>query len=360
MRLRVRSVIEDFAAAIADVLDYPPGSYQRAFVTAVLRRQARAEGLLDQQPDDFRRAAQRDFLTKLDLAYHERRIRFLIAALSWWYRDAGTSGFPTRSDLNVGKKRLYERIEALHDIVAQLAQEPTIASAVREVFSQDRITGLTDDDELALDDFFTRHGDTLVAMRQAVENITVAALPRLEQQLHIDLLGFMSEGSSPGVQGALLTRYLGFPFWDVLVYPLQALSGVGERDHVEVYRMSPRDVTLLCPTSAQDRAQWERRKLQGMTTFHFGAFFDRPGRERDYLWGRLDAAERLVKLLLDARSDPAPLADNTHSAPSTGTLATQCKPLFKAILDDERDALPHAADLIAQLDDLVKASLPAL
>ena len=31
--------------------------------------------------------------------------------------------------------------------------------------------------------------------------------------------------------GDLLVRYLGFPFWDVLLYPVQALSDVGERDH---------------------------------------------------------------------------------------------------------------------------------
>ena len=41
-----------------------------------------------------------------------------------------------------------------------------------------------------------------------------------------------------------------------------------------------------------------------MSLFHFGAFFDRAGREGDYLWGRLDAAERLEKQMdvqLDGR-----------------------------------------------------------
>ncbi|MDQ6853868.1 MAG: patatin-like protein [Actinomycetota bacterium] len=358
MRLRVRTVIDDFAAAIADVLNYPSGSYQRAFITAVLRRQVGAERLLDQEPNDTRRAAQRDFLTKLDRAYHERRIRFLIAAMNWWYRDAGTPGFPPRTDLNAGKKQLYDHIDALHDVVTNLAQDPTIMSSVREVFSRDQITDLTDDDEIALNDFFARHANTLGVLRGAVENSTGGALTRLEQQLHTDLLGFMSEGSSPEVRGALLCRYLGFPFWDILVYPLQALSGLGEQDHVEVYRMSPRDVTLLCPTTASQRTQWQQRKLQGMTMFHFGAFFDRPGRECDYLWGRLDAAERLVKLLLDAGTDPAFRADTPGRSPSVvapGALAAECTPLFHAILDDERNALPHAADLIAQLEPLVSA-----
>ena len=36
-----------------------------------------------------------------------------------------------------------------------------------------------------------------------------------------------------------------------------------------------------------------------MATHHFGAFFARPGREQDYLWGRIDGCCQLVALLID-------------------------------------------------------------
>jgi hypothetical protein len=118
---------------------------------------------------------------------------------------------------------------------------------------------------------------------------------------------------------------------------------VGERDHVEAYRISPNETQLL---GAED--------LRGMSLFHFGAFFDRAGREGDYLWGRLDAVERLIKLLLDVRGHPPTLA--TTGAPSAqepvvplDELATQCLPAFRAVLAEEGPSLPNAAKLVGLL-----------
>ncbi|HWI02721.1 MAG TPA: DUF3376 domain-containing protein, partial [Acidimicrobiales bacterium] len=92
--------------------------------------------------------------------------------------------------------------------------------------------------------------------------------------------------------------------------------------------------------------------------FHFGAFFDRAGREGDYLWGRLDAVERLVKLLLDVRGHPPTLA--TTGAPSVvepvvtgGELAAECVPAFRAILAEEGPALHHAEPLVERLRAIV-------
>ena len=36
-----------------------------------------------------------------------------------------------------------------------------------------------------------------------------------------------------------------------------------------------------------------------MGVHHFGAFFDRPSREQDYLWGRIDGCCQLITLMLD-------------------------------------------------------------
>ena len=56
--------------------------------------------------------------------------------------------------------------------------------------------------------------------------------------------------------------------------------------------MSPHDSRLLAPLDAAEP------KLKGIGTGHFAAFFKRRYRENDYLWGRLDAAERIVGLVL--------------------------------------------------------------
>ncbi len=55
----------------------------------------------------------------------------------------------------------------------------------------------------------------------------------------------ITEGWSPERRKDILVRYLGFPFWDVLLYPIQAVSEAGERDAIEIVRMSPQDATLL-------------------------------------------------------------------------------------------------------------------
>jgi hypothetical protein len=85
---------------------------------------------------------------------------------------------------------------------------------------------------------------------------------------------------------------------------------------------------------------------------HFGAFFDRGGRERDYLWGRLDAAERLIKLLLDARRGPRTPAVNTAATSEVDVdeeeLAAECVPVFRAILKEER-GLKRAGKLRKEL-----------
>jgi hypothetical protein len=67
----------------------------------------------------------------------------------------------------------------------------------------------------------------------------------------------------------------------------RVLSDVAERDEVLVARMSPSDSTLLRPVH-------ESGKVLGARLGHAYAFFSRKARENDYLWGRLDAAERLV------------------------------------------------------------------
>ena len=54
-------------------------------------------------------------------------------------------------------------------------------------------------------------------------------------------------------------------------------------------------------------------KLAGVELAHFGAFLKRSWRANDWMWGRLDAAERLV-MLLDAMFE--------HRLTNQGTLAT--------------------------------------
>ena len=81
-----------------------------------------------------------------------------------------------------------------------------------------------------------------------------------------------------------------YEFLDMYLYPASLLADIGEADPVEVIRVSPKDATRYRDT-VQD-------KLAGEKLMHFSAFLKRSWRENDLLWGRLDAAEIIVKTLL--------------------------------------------------------------
>src|SRR5262249_32792489 len=85
LRLKISSAVDRYADAICNVRDFPDDSNHAQLVRAVMRRWADERELFVRaaQPND----AQRVFLRELDLAYGERRLRFVTSALRWWYRD---------------------------------------------------------------------------------------------------------------------------------------------------------------------------------------------------------------------------------------------------------------------------------
>jgi patatin-related protein len=87
--------------------------------------------------------------------------------------------------------------------------------------------------------------------------------------------------------------YQGFDLFDSVQFPMSFGTDIGEPDEVDIIRISPEDASRLVPDVRTRRA-----KLKGLVAAHFGAFFDRDWRISDLLWGRLDAAERIITALL--------------------------------------------------------------
>ena len=100
--------------------------------------------------------------------------------------------------------------------------------------------------------------------------------------------------------------------------------------------MSPRDAKLLPPLDPS-----KPKQLAGFEKMHFGAFFDRAGRENDYLWGRLDGAERLIGLVLGAG-----FTDDERAA--------WCRKAFAAIVEEEDGALGQAKPLLDHVRDFAR------
>ena len=143
----------------------------------------------------------------------------------------------------------------------------------------------------------------------------------------------MTEMPQP-LRRVVLLAYLGFAYFDVVTLPVLRGQGLTEFDPVKVDRISPEDCDAI-------RKGGAAACLAGVEFYNFGAFFSRAFRENDYLWGRLNGAERMVDILLSTleRGQACPPAER----------ALWLRRVFLAILDEEEGRLTADPTLIAQL-----------
>ena len=102
----------------------------------------------------------------------------------------------------------------------------------------------------------------------------------------------------PGARREVLVNYLGFPFWDVLTFPMTSAREIGELNEILVDRISPQDTRTL-------KGFEGIASLKGIGFAHFAAFLSRAYRENDYLLGRLHAIDRLIDIVCDAAGHEA-------------------------------------------------------
>jgi hypothetical protein len=166
------------------------------------------------------------------------------------------------------------------------------------------------------------------------------------EQLHLelDLVGFdrvvdtivassMTGDMPTPLHQEMLIYYIGFPFWDVWTFPISECRAVEEHREVRVDRISPVDTVLL-------RNGAHVARLKGAEFKHFAGFLSRSRREHDYLWGRLDAAERLIDIVSDAAAMEGALGKTD--------IRVLKRDAFRAILHTEEHHLQDK-DLIARV-----------
>ena len=326
LRSKVSSVVDRYARTICRLSDYPEDCNQATFVREVLRLWAESRLFADRDGHPAPAEDQVAFLRTFDLEYGARRLRFVIDGLSWWYPRCDEQGFPTRADLNEGKRRLYEAQDVLVDAMDGKGLSTDLTDEVRAVFGRDSVDDWTYTKKRSPEDYVEAHADALAKLEQEFGRSLNVALEGFGERL-VESVFEVAQGWAPARKEDILVRFLGFPIWDSLLYPIQSTSDTGERDTVDIIRMSPRDARLLKPLDP------DKPKLSGVGIMHFGAFFSRDGRENDYLWGRLDGAERLIGILLGPKASKEEKAEWTRKA-------------FLAIAAEEEAALPRAKPLI--------------
>ena len=145
------------------------------------------------------------------------------------------------------------------------------------------------------------------------------------------------------------------------------IESAEELRFVQLTPASPSPIFTKGPLSLSSPAS-AAAKLTGIGLGHFAGFYRRSWRANDFMWGRLDAASRIVDLLLDR---PSPEVGRGADANSARRVEERSAFLAEALLGGDQDwlleeALADAAsvedeggDLSARVTAKIKAELSA-
>ena len=306
-RLKMEEIGRRLVADIGRTLAYPEDSSQAGFLRAVLASWIRGQPAWSPAgADDLPR-----FLGPLDAPYRERRLKFILAGVNDLYSRStrGDPAVPSRTDIAAVKEAVWR---ALADLLAapEKALRTICDTEVARFVGRDAL-----DPETVLgapQAFAERHKDELQrlvdAYAEELERISPRSSAWMWTEFQERTRSWDPEHADARV--ALASRYVGFPLWDAFVFPVIALSRLPQFTPIAVRRFSPHDATVLA--TPKDRDGEPTTKLKGVSVHHFAAFFAREHRENDYLWGRLDGVELIMKLLRGTRPDdrgPLPPAD---------------------------------------------------
>jgi patatin-related protein len=274
------------------------------------------------------------YLLAFDVKYRERRLHFLIEGQNRIYQLLGQDRFAGLNPAVVDqlKREFYARRDALRrrETVGFYSRE--IRALVADIFpagpSAGEVRHLTEYAKA----FVEQHAAKLDQLidRLAVEIDLNASTRELD-----DLLASLDPAEwQPDARREVLVNYLGFPFWDVLTFPVMVARQIGEINEILIDRISPQDAHALKGFDGSD-------SLKGTGFSHFAAFLSRAYRENDYLLGRLHALDRLIDIVCDA-------AGLDGKSGQIDILALK-KRGFARILDVEEKHLTHSGELIASL-----------
>jgi patatin-related protein len=303
-RLRAQGLAESFGKSLADELRFPADSNQANFMVAVFCAWARQRAAWS-AADPASLEAQ---LGAIDVPFRLRRAEFVLQAVNALFDGAA----PGKAAQLVAMK------SACWDLLTRLrGQQQQVAAATRDqaaaLFGP---RALTQDGYLAdPGTFATREAGALGQLYQACVRQAGQVGVRGSSQLLWEALASNTSDWDPGSRAALLSRYVGFPVWDSLIFPVIALAKLPQLTPVTVQRFSPLDATCLQAVDSQGVPKADpSAKLDGVSISHFGAFFDKSWRENDYLWGRLDGAELAFRLLSRQSGSDLDLTGHLKSA----------------------------------------------
>jgi patatin-related protein len=275
-----------------------------------------------------------EFFLAFDVAYRRRRLNFLIEGQNRLYRLLDETRFPGLDPAVVDrlKRDFYLRLDTL-----QRCEEPAFFSAAVHSLAHDLFENMPAAAEIRNPALFAQEfvgGATIERIDRLVDILGQEIDLNASTRDLDELLSSLDPAEwHPEARREVLINYLGFPFWDVLTFPVIGRE-TSELQEILVDRISPEEARTLKEFAGI-------KSLKGVGFENFAAFFSRSFRENDYLLGRLHGLDRLIDIVCDVAG-----IDRAHD--SIDILALKRR-AFERILDAEAPHLPHSAGLIAAI-----------
>jgi patatin-related protein len=274
------------------------------------------------------------YLLAFDVKYRQRRLHFMIEGQNRLYQLLDRERF---AGLEPGvvdrlKREFYIRLDALRRREEAKFYSREVHDLVADIFPAAPSAGEFKHLAAYAKNFVEKHVAKLDLLidRLGVEIDLDATTRELD-----DLLASLDPADwHPDARREVLVNYLGFPFWDVLTFPVMIARQIGELNEILIDRISPQDAHTLKGFDGVE-------SLRGISFSHFAAFLSRAYRENDYLLGRLHALDRLLDIVCDA-------AGLDGKADRIDILALK-KRGFSLIIDAEEKHLTDSRELIAAL-----------
>jgi patatin-related protein len=266
------------------------------------------------------------------LVYKKRRLNFVLHEINDFYGQTSSAKSVSTApeDLDLIKMQIHKLIDDMSVYEdARFLSDHAVAMC-RNLF-------LVDMSRVDIDQFVRANEAAIssVVKRLGIECDLARRIDESDAVLSSPLI-FNIE---PGCRNAILTGYLGYFYWDIIMRPaISAMSlEAGPIEEILIDRISPDDVASLVSAD-------KPRMLLGGTFAGFGGFLSRATRENDYLWGRLHAVDRLFDIL--ASTMPAGM----QKAVDFQSLK---KAAFERVIEEEAKRLSLGPDLVARVRDMI-------
>jgi patatin-related protein len=336
----IRSLVLESLDFVAELINGACGYYKESSaahkVQEAVELWARKQEILlsdsYRMPDAYENADMTKYgnmLIDFGVVYKKRRLNFVLHEINDLYGSASVkrAGSTESEDLDLIKLQMHKLIDemSIYDDTGFLSEQA--AGMCKKLFRPAAV------DRIDIDQFVSANdaGISSLVKRLAIE----CDLARRNDDADAVLSSPLVLDLEPRFRSAILTGYLGYFYWDVILHPaVSALSlEAGPIEEILVDRISPDDAVSLAPPGGM-------RMLLGGTFAGFGGFLSRATRENDYLWGRLHAVDRLFDILATSVPGSARDAIDFHALK---------KAAFECVIEEEGRRLSLIPDLVESI-----------